>query len=62
MNWKSMLISALITGIVTAVTGSILIWVQSKEPNLTYDSILSEPFVEEWLSVSDDLQNFSVYS
>lgn len=47
MNWKSILVSALITGTVTVAAGLILFWMQSKEPRLVYNSILSEPFVEE---------------
>lgn len=47
MNWKSILVSALITGAATLAAGLILFWLQSKDPKLTYSSILSEPFVEE---------------
>ena len=47
MNWKSILVTAVVTGAVTVVAGQILLWTQSKEPRLIYNSVLSEPFVEE---------------
>ena len=47
MNWKLILVTAVVTGAVTVVAGQILIWTQSKEPRLIYNSVLSEPFVEE---------------
>lgn len=47
MNWKSILVTTVVTGAVTVVAGQILFWTQSKEPRLIYNSVLSEPFVEE---------------
>ena len=44
MNWKSIIVTALITGLVTVVTGTILFWWQNKEPELTYNYIKSIPF------------------
>lgn len=44
MNWKSILATGLITGIVTIVTGIILFWWQGKEPKLTYNFVKSIPF------------------
>ena len=47
MNWKSILASALVTGVVTLAAGLFLFWLQAKEPKLIYSSVLSEPFIEE---------------
>lgn len=44
MNWKSIIVTALITGLVTVITGTILFWWQDKEPELTYNYIKSIPF------------------
>lgn len=44
MNWKSIIVTALITGLVTVITGAILFWWQAKEPELTYNYIKSIPF------------------
>ncbi|MXY42229.1 MAG: hypothetical protein F4160_07115 [Rhodospirillaceae bacterium] len=46
MNWKSIIISGLITGVATLAAGLFLFWLQSKEPKLVYTNIISEPFVE----------------
>lgn len=44
MNWKSIIATALITGIVTIGTGMLLFWWQSEKSELTYNSIQSIPF------------------
>ncbi len=44
MNWKSILATAFITGIVTIATGMLLFWWQTEKPELTYNSIRSIPF------------------
>lgn len=44
MNWKSIIVTALITGIVTVFTGMILFWWQIEKTELTYNSIQSIPF------------------
>ncbi|WP_296591428.1 hypothetical protein [Methylophaga sp.] len=44
MNWKSIIATALITGIVTVATGMFLFWWQSEKSELTYNSIQSIPF------------------
>lgn len=44
MNWKSIIATALITGVVTIVTGMFLFWWQSEKSELTYNSIKSIPF------------------
>ena len=44
MNWKSIIATALVTGIVTIGTGIILFWWQTKEPELTYNYVKSIPF------------------
>jgi len=46
MNWKSVLATALITGLVTVATGMLLFWLQSEKAELTYNSIKSIPFDE----------------
>ena len=47
MNWKSILFSGLVTGLVTLFVGLLLFWFQTKEPALVYRSITSQPFVED---------------
>ena len=44
MNWKSIIATALVTGIVTILTGMLLYWWQSEKLELTYNSIQSIPF------------------
>lgn len=44
MNWKSIIATALITGVVTVVTGVFLFWWQTEKQELTYNSIQSIPF------------------
>lgn len=44
MNWKSILATALVTGVVTIATGILLFWMQSEKAELTYNSIRSIPF------------------
>ena len=44
MNWKSILATALITGLVTIATGILLFSWQTEKPELTYNSIRSIPF------------------
>lgn len=44
MNWKSIIATALITGIVTIATGMALFWWQTEKAELTYNSIQSIPF------------------
>ena len=44
MNWKSIIATALITGVVTISTGMLLFWWQSDKTELTYNSIQSIPF------------------
>ncbi|MCK4825800.1 hypothetical protein KA005_59175 [bacterium] len=44
MNWKSILATAFITGLVTIATGIMLFWWQTEKPELTYNSIRSIPF------------------
>ncbi|MDO9391375.1 MAG: hypothetical protein Q7U71_06340, partial [bacterium] len=44
MNWKSIFITAVVTGVVTIATGTFLYWVQTEKPQLTYNSIQSIPF------------------
>jgi hypothetical protein len=44
MNWKSIIATALITGVVTITTGMLLFWWQTEKPELTYNSIQSIPF------------------
>lgn len=53
MNWKSIIATAVVTGIVTVLTGMILFWVQSKEPRLVYSTVESVPFEggQEYLSI-----------
>lgn len=46
MNWKSIIATALITGLVTITTGMVLFWWQSEKSELTYNSIKSIPFDE----------------
>jgi len=44
MNWKSIIATALITGVVTIATGMFLFWWQIEKEELTYNSIQSIPF------------------
>jgi hypothetical protein len=44
MNWKSIIATALITGVVTIATGMLLFWWQTEKTELTYNSIQSIPF------------------
>ena len=44
MNWKSIIATALITGVVTIATGMLLFWWQTEKAELTYNSIQSIPF------------------
>ncbi|MEP0071820.1 MAG: hypothetical protein ABJE79_03895 [Marinomonas sp.] len=44
MNWKSIIATALITGVVTIATGMLLFWWQTDKAELTYNSIKSIPF------------------
>lgn len=44
MNWKSIIATALITGVVTIATGMLLFWWQAEKTELTYNSIQSIPF------------------
>ena len=44
MNWKSIITTALITGVVTIATGMFLFWWQAEKAELTYNSIQSIPF------------------
>jgi hypothetical protein len=44
MNWKSIIATALITGVVTVATGVFLFWWQTEKSELTYNSIQSIPF------------------
>jgi hypothetical protein len=44
MNWKSIIATALITGVVTIGTGMLLFWWQTDKTELTYNSIKSIPF------------------
>lgn len=44
MNWKSIIATALITGIVTVITSMILFWWKTEKSELTYNSIQSIPF------------------
>jgi hypothetical protein len=44
MNWKSIIATALITGVVTIGTGMLLFWWQTDKAELTYNSIKSIPF------------------
>lgn len=44
MNWKSIIATAFITGVVTIATGMLLFWWQTEKPELTYNSIQSIPF------------------
>lgn len=44
MNWKSIIATALVTGVVTIVTGMALFWWQSEKSELIYNSIQSIPF------------------
>ena len=46
MNWKSIIATALVTGIVTLVTTALLFWWQEKSPRLIYASTRSIPFDE----------------
>lgn len=46
MNWKSIIATALITGLVTIITGMTLVWWQTEKAELTYNSIKSIPFDE----------------
>ncbi len=46
MNWKSIIATALVTGLVTIVTGMSLFWWQTEKAELTYNSIQSIPFDE----------------
>lgn len=49
MNWKSILLTAFVTGIVTLGTGMLLFWWQAKEAKLTYNYVKSISF--------DDIEN-----
>lgn len=44
MNWKSIIATALVTGVVTIITGVALFWWQTDKQELTYNSIQSIPF------------------
>lgn len=44
MNWKSIIATTLLTGIVTVATGVFLFWWQAEKAELTYNSIQSIPF------------------
>ncbi|HAB95246.1 MAG TPA: hypothetical protein DCE83_00160 [Enterococcus sp.] len=44
MNWKSILLNGLVTGVVTIGTGVLLFWWQAKEPKLTYNYVKSISF------------------
>lgn len=44
MDWKSIIVTALISGLVTVATGMFLFWWKAEEPELTYNSIQSIPF------------------
>lgn len=44
MNWKSIIVNGLVTGIVTIGTGVLLFWWQAKEPKLTYNYVKSISF------------------
>ena len=46
MNWKSIIATALVTGLVTVLTGMTLFWWQTEKSELTYNSIQSIPFDE----------------
>lgn len=47
MNWKSIIATALVTGVITIVSGMVIFWVQAKTPELTFNSIRSIPFDDE---------------
>lgn len=60
MNWKSIIATALITGVVTIVTGLLLYWYQNKEADIVYHTIQSIPFNGKDKKVSifqADIQN-----
>jgi len=44
MNWKSIIATAVVTGVVTIGTGMLLFLWQNKEPELTYNYVKSIPF------------------
>lgn len=44
MNWKSIIATAIVTGLVTMVSGMLLFWWQSEKTELIYNSIKSIPF------------------
>lgn len=44
MNWRSILATAIITGIVTVLSGAFMYWYQNKEADLVYTTIQSIPF------------------
>lgn len=44
MNWKSIIATALVTGVVTVITGLLLFYVQLREPKLVYSVEQTIPF------------------
>lgn len=54
VNWGQILVSALVTGIVAIITGTILFRLQTREPKLVYQASATSPF-----RGSD--QNFAIY-
>ncbi|MCP4262120.1 MAG: hypothetical protein GY774_32160 [Planctomycetes bacterium] len=44
INWRQILITAIITGIITVISGVILFKIQEREPRLTYSTIDTIPF------------------
>ena len=47
MNWKSIIATAIVTGLVTIGTGMALFWFQKEKIEITYNSIQSFPFDDE---------------
>ena len=47
MNYKSIIITSILSGVITIATSVILFWVQLKVPELTYNSLVSIPFDDD---------------
>jgi hypothetical protein len=55
INWGQIIVTALITGVVAIATGMILFKLQTRQPNLTYESSTTSPF-------HGTEQDFAVYN
>jgi hypothetical protein len=55
MNWMQILVTAIITGVITIISGAILFRIQTREPNLVYTAPDTRPF-------SGTDRNFAIYN